>query len=861
MAESLLFSIAQGVLGKIASSAFQEAVAIYSVEYQIHELKNTLAAITAVLLDAEEQQAKNHKLQLWLGRLRDVLYDAEDVLDELECEVLRKRVISRYGGVKKKVHHFFSLSNPLILRAKISHKIKEIRETLSKISIEKNQFDLNVRSVDNGMVHSRSREMTYSFINKLDVVGRDVDKQKIIEILMQPDNKNLSVIPIVGIGGLGKTALAKLVYNDDSVKEQFKLRLWVCVPEDFDLKKTIDGIINDVTGGNLSNLDIQQSQTFLRDTIKDKKFLLVLDDIWSNDRSRWEELKALLTGGAHGSKVIVTTRSSEVASMMGTHPTHNLEGLSHEDSMALFKKWAFDQKEKQPCPNLLDIGNDIVKKCQGVPLLVKTMGSLLYTKDEEQYWAHIRDSEIWKLVEQKKDVLPVLKLSYDHLPSHLKRCFATFSLFPRGKVFRGDVLIMLWISLGLISSSTKKLALEDVGADYIRVLWKRSLIQEVVESESSLMFKMHDLVHSLAMIVAQDDCSIVGLDTVEISERVRYISFSTDSLEGISNFDGVPPFLRKPTSKRLHAIDLQFNVDDGVITREFVGTCISKCNHLRWLDLRFGSFEELPSSICNLKQLRSLFLGDNKRLKKLPDSICELQSLLYLYLDDCSELGDLPKKMKRLISLRQLIVTTKQMSMQESGIQYLENLELLAFHKCQNLRVLFEGACRLTCLRKLEIIDCVGPISLPFVELIALESLVIINCKLKLTQDNRSNLPSNLHTLSITKSEQVMELLQCLDESAYTLEFFAVYDCPRFTVIPVWLPNHIRLRVIRLIRCPNLSSIPQEIQSLTALKELRIEYCGELSERCRPTIGKDWPNIAHIPRIQLDLEWVQWMED
>ncbi|KAK3431693.1 hypothetical protein EUGRSUZ_E03805 [Eucalyptus grandis] len=546
---------------------------------------------------------------------------------------------------------------------------------------------------------------------------------------------------------------------------------------------------------------------------------------------------------------------------MGTHLVHNLKGLSHEDSMALFKKWAFDEKEKQPRPDLLDIGNDIVIKCQGVPLLVKTMGSLLYTKDEERYWAHIRDSEIWKLVEQKKDVLPVLKLSYDHLPSHLKRCFATFSLFPRGYAINSYMLVMLWMSLGLISSSTKKLALKDVGVDYIKVLWKRSLIQEVEEFEVVLSFKMHDLVHSLAIIVAQDDCSIVGLDTVEILERVRCISFSTSSLEGISNFDGVPPFLRKPTSKRLQAINFQFEVDDGVITREFVGTCISKCNHLRYLDLQNGSFEELPSSICNLKQLRSLFLSNNKRLKKLPDSICELQSLLHLNLNGCSELGDLPKKMKRLVNLRQLSVTTKQMSLQESGIQYLENLELLGFYGCQNLGVLFEGACRLTCLRELEIEDCAGPISLPFVELIALESLVIINCKLKLTQDNKSKFPLNLRTLAISKFEQVVELLQCLDESAYALEFFTVYDCPSFTAIPVWLSNHKRLRVIRLIRCPNLSSILQEIQSLTTLKELRIEYCGELSERCQPTIGKDWPNIAHIPRIQLDLIWVQWMED
>ncbi|XP_048131405.1 disease resistance protein RGA2-like [Rhodamnia argentea] len=858
MAESLVFSIAQGVLGKIASSAFQEAVAIYSVKDEIHELEDTMAAITAVLLDAEEQQAKNHGLQLWLRRLRDVLYDAEDVLDELECEALRKQVINRYGGIKEKVRRFFSLSNTLILRAKISHKSKEIRETLSKIFIEKNQFDLNVRSVDNGVAHLRSREMTYSFVSKLDVVGRESDKEKIIEILMQPDQKTLSVIPIVGIGGMGKTALAKLVYNDDNVKKQFESRLWVCVPEDFDLKKTIEAIIKDATGQSLSNLDIQQLQTSLRDIIKDKKFLLVLDDVWSDDRSRWEELKALLTEGASGSKIIVTTRSSKVAFIMGTHPVHNLKGLSHEDSMALFQKWAFDQKEKHPRPDFLEMGNDIVKKCQGVPLLVKTLGSLLYTKEEVRYWAHIRDSEVWKLVEERKDLLPVLKLSYDHLPSHLKRCFATFALFPRGFELDSNRLDDLWMASGLMSSTAEK---EDSSVEYVKELWKRSLIQDVEESESILTFKVHDLVHSLATIVARNDCSIVSLDTEEISEGARYISFSSDSLEGISNFDGVPPFLRKPTSKRLRVIKFQFDCQDGVITREFARTCISKCNHLRYLNLMGGTFEELPSSICNFKQLRTLLLSGNKRLKKLPDTICELQSLLHLYLNRCSELGELPKNMKRLVSLRKLYVTTKQKSLQESGIQYLKSLQFLGLKGCQNLQVLFEGTCQLTCLRRLEILNCRGPISIPFAELIALQIFVIDDSNLMLTEENKPIFPSNLHTLAISKSEQVMELLQCLDQSACELEAFSVYDCPSFTAVPEWLPNHTHLRLIRLIRCPKLPYMPQGIQSITALKELRVESCGELSERCRPTMGVDWPKIAHIPRICLDLIWVQWMED
>ncbi|KAK3405565.1 hypothetical protein EUGRSUZ_K01810 [Eucalyptus grandis] len=824
MAESFLSGIAEGVLGKIASLAVQEAVAIYGVENQLSEVKHTVAAIKAVLLDAEEQQAKSHRLQVWLDQLQDVLYDAEDVLDEFD------------------------------------NKIKEIRERLSRISTEKDQLELAERSADNDVAHYQSRPMTCSFISELNIVGRDIDKDKIINLLMQSvDDENISVIPIVGIGGLGKTTLAKLVYNDDRVQEQFKLRKWVCVPEDLDLSKTIERIVKDATGPSLGNFDIQQLQTLLLETIKDKKYLLVLDDMWSNDRVRWMDLRDLLSQGASGSKIIVTTRNSEIARMMETHPMHNLKGLSHGDSMVLFRKWAFDEKKMEPCPKLLEIGNQIVEKSHGVPLLVKTLGCLLYAKHEEWYWAHIRDSETWNIAKVQKDIGPVLKLSYDYLPSNLKHCFAALSLLKKDSQCNSSDFARCWMALGLVSSTREKQALEDGVVEYLKELWNKSLIEEVKQFGSLLTFKMHDLVHDLALIVAKKDYSMVGLDTAEISKGVRHVSFSSFLSKGISNSDGVPPFLRKPTSKRLRAITSHCELDEA-ITKEFIRTCLSKCKRLRILQLPNGSFEELPSSIGNLKQLRSLYLNGNKQLKKLPDSICELQNLLILSFYGCPKLGNLPKNMNRLVSLRYLYVTTKQKSLQECGMQYPENLQHLVIQGCENLQVLFEGTCKLIHLKHLRIENCGGPIFVHFEKLIALHTLAIEDCKLTLTQENKSNFLLNLKILEITNCEQVMELLQCLIGSC-TLELLSIDDCPKLTAVPEWLPNHTNLKCIQFIECSNLSLLPQGVRSLTALKELNVWYCGELSKRCQHTTGEDWPKIAHIPRIRLDGREVQWTED
>ena len=224
---------------------------------------------------------------------------------------------------------------------------------------------------------------------------------------------------------------------------------------------------------SLADLSMDELQTHLRNALHNNRYLLVLDDVWNNDREKWLELKELLMGGAGGSRIVVTTRKNSVASIMGNFPTQELKGLSHEDCLSLFVKCAFTDGQGKHYPNLVKLGDEIVKRCGGFPRAVRAFGGFLFRKVDEHVWVSVRDNEIWKSKEDR--ILSVLKFSYDELPSYLKQCFAFCSLFPKDFEFNNRELIQFWLAHGLIQPSSQNQDLEDIGNEYITELCSRSL--------------------------------------------------------------------------------------------------------------------------------------------------------------------------------------------------------------------------------------------------------------------------------------------------------------------------------------------------------------------------------------------------
>ena len=842
MAESFAFGITDRVLGKLGSAIIQEVGLAWGVKSELEDLRDTSSAIRSLLLDAEEKQATNHQIRDWLGKLKDAFYDAEDIVDEFEYEALRRQEVAR-GSSTAKVRNFLSRPKSIAFNLKMGHRVNKIRERLDKIAADKSKFNL-IEVVPNAPVMLSKREMTHSFVRASNVIGRDYEKENIIGLLKQSstDSENVSVIPIVGIGGLGKTTLAKLVYNDERVVDHFSTKMWVCVSDEFDVEKLVKKILKEKKPDeNYGEFSMEQLQIRLRNELDGEKFLLVLDDVRNEDREKWVKLKDLLMDSANGSKILVTTRKKSVASVMGSFPMQELKGLSKEDCLSIFVKCAFKDGEDKQYPNLLKIGEQIVQKCGGVPLAVRSLGSLLNTKKDERDWVSIRENETWKLEQDRDGIMDALRLSYYDLPHHLKQCLALFSLFRKDCEIRNRDLINGWMAQGLIQSWGQNATMEDICETYINELFSRSFLQDVEEIIPGVAynFRMHDLVHDLAMFFAQPEYFTLSFGSKDIPKRIQHVTFSDNDWPK-EEYEALR-FLEKLNSS-IRGIYFQME-NVAPTSKSFVSACTLRFKCIRMLEFSESSFEALPNSIGSLKHLRYLGISENKKIKKLPNSICKLYHLQTLLLIGCSELEELPRGIGSMISLRTLYITTKQndLSRKEKGLKCLNSLQHLGMFDCLNLEFLFKGMESLIALRMLQINNCPNLISLPpnIKFLTKLEILVIGECRKLEFMDGEVEGQENIQSFG-------------------SLRILVFYDLPQLVALPRWLlcgTTSNTLHQLSILDCPNIKALPETgLQKFTHLQKLEIQHCLELLERCNPEMGEDWQKIAHIPEIYLDEE-------
>jgi hypothetical protein len=284
-------------------------------------------------------------------------------------------------------------------------------------------------------------------------------------------------------------------------------------------------------------LDLDVIQRKVQEQLQGKRYLLVLDDVWSKNqqlefglsKEKWNRLKCVLSSGSKGSSIPVSTRDEIVATIMGISKPHHLSGLSDNECWLLFKHYAF-RHDREERAELVEIGKDIVKKCGGLPLVAQALGGLMHSSSGED--------KLWDLP-QENSMFPALSLSYYHLTSTLKQCFAFCAVFPKGMKMIKEELIHLWMANGFISSR-ENLEVEDVGSMIWNELCQKSFFQDIQTSDYSniIFFKMHDLVHDLAQSIAGQECvCLENVNMTKLSKNTHHVTFRDVRIKSLDSLD------------------------------------------------------------------------------------------------------------------------------------------------------------------------------------------------------------------------------------------------------------------------------------------------------------------------------------
>ncbi|XP_031276698.1 putative disease resistance protein RGA4 [Pistacia vera] len=744
------------------------------VSREVEKIAKNFKEILAVLPDAQAKEMEKPNVRDWLNKLKDICYDINDDFDEYSTSFLKLQIVGA--------------ENPL--------------------------FKKKITSSDLSKIHDR-----------------DEEKNILVSELLG-EGEGASVILIVGMEEKGKT-LVQFAYNNNEVINNFSKRIWV------DILGSEDkcSVKNEVSEGKPISVGYDVFNETIKDHIKNEKCLLVLNDMRIEDYNKLGSLGTLKYGAPDGSKILITTSHEKlVAWRMIEHIIRSNE-LSEKENWSLFEKLALSERSTEERGRLENIGKQIVGKCQGSPLAIQVMGSLLRFKTSQE-WDFMLDKEVWKREESK------------------------------GYRMNKDELIKLWMAQGYLGLEPN-IEMEILGQRYFNYLVSRSFLDiEKDDNDNIISCKIHGLMHDFAKFLKRKECI-----TIEINDSVEE-PFKNSSHDKVYHS---MLMLKKRSSfsvsildvERLRSLFISCEDNDYPLENDILPQLFGKLDRIRALKFdAFGDFiKEIPTEIGKLIQLRYLDLS-GQNIKKLPETLCELYNLQSLDISWCEELKELPQAMERLINLRHLTNdNTDSLSYMPIGIGRLTHLRTLSEFIVSGAGNGTHGnkACNLESLKDLNrlrgklVLRVLGNVkNVSEAEKMELKNKKILSGLGIIFDEDEEEQRIN-HDESLLKALQPPPNLEKLDIQSYRGSTFH----------SDWVMSLTRLRHLRLkfcINCKHLSPFG-ELHSLESLRISKISSVKRVDNKFWRTESDDrsssslsailFPKLKYLQFSDMK-EWEEW---
>ncbi|XP_059656660.1 disease resistance protein RPM1-like [Cornus florida] len=864
------------------------------ISTEVDILRGEFESISALLKDADTEREHNSQVTDWLQKLRDGTYDIEDLLDIFTFHMVQQSISHGFEFVTKwrARHHIDELIEGINMKLK---SIKEAKERYHN-SISPSQAS----SLTTGNDTCLPPRIDPLFAEDTDIVGIEIPKKKLITWALK-GRQSLKVVFVVGMGGLGKTTIVKQAY--EMVKnEGFECHAWITVGRSINKMDLLTMMFNkfcnlpvEPTSQSSSSFNLVELMNKLRDHLQNKRYVLVLDDLWKKDV--WESIRKALPEGNH-SRIIITTRRGDIAFSCRDNSTdvYNIQSLPTEKAKQLFHKNAFPDGI---CPSRLEGWSQrILTKCEGLPLAIIEIGKILYRENSASAWQKLLGSLGSELSRNGSlsDTMRILSLSYSDLPYHLKYCFLYLTIFPENDYpVRCRVLIRLWIAEGFIREQTGK-EVEDIGEEYLKELTDRNLIQSELDFDGRpKTCRVHNLMHKIILSKSREEnfCNVFSESQRNIGDKPRRLSMQSHGFNKLDgNFKSVRtlfvfgvPYSSIRDLKLLRVLHLE-GASLEIFPKEIVGLLL-----LKYLCLRNNNIKIIPESLGNLRYLETLDLRQT-RVVKLPKKVLELKKLRHLLVyyttSDCVTGFEISAEIQTP-SLQKLSFI--KANSHHKVIHWLRNLTQLrklgiidlpredgsnlcqSIEKLQNLLSL-----NVTSLKKDEVVDLQAITNPPpFLQRLNLKGRLerlpiwitrlhdLVRIRLKWSKLTHYNNPIDI--LQDLPNLLELQLLDAcsgnqLDFTARKFQTLKILELEQLEPLrkvrmeETTLP-YLQKLIIR--QCNNLQQVPEGIRNLTRLKELHLydmpyRFVAQIKNG-----GTLRHLVRHIPNINcyyLETKWV-----